>query len=128
MDNIMENCCTALVTPMVKEKIDYAGFEKLVDFQLENNVNELVINGTTGESPTTTDEEKLQLVKLGIAKSESVTAGCGTNNTVHSERLIRDAEKAGAKRILLVDCYYNGPSSLELRMLLKFQESLTAVW
>ncbi len=111
----MENCSTALVTPMSGSDIDYTGFEKLIGFQLENGVNELVINGTTGESPTTSDAEKLELIKLGMAKGANVTAGCGTNDTAHSEHLIHDAQSAGVKRILLVDCYYNGPSSLELR-------------
>lgn len=111
----MENCCTALITPMKGNEIDHEAFSKLVDFQLENRVNELVVNGTTGESPTTSDKEKTQLVKTAIEHGGNVTAGCGTNDTLHSEHLTSEAAELGSKRILLVDCYYNGPSSLELR-------------
>ncbi len=111
----MENCCTAVVTPMNENCIDCASFEKLIAFQLENGVNDIVINGTTGESPTTSDKEKAQLIGLGMQKGANVTAGCGTNDTLHSEHLIYEAAELGSKRILLVDCYYNGPSSLELR-------------
>ncbi len=114
---VMENCCTAIVTPMSKNEaeLDWANFDKLIRFQIKNGVRDIVVNGTTGESPTTTDGEKLEMVKRAVELGANVTAGCGTNNTLHSEHLIRDAEKAGVKRILLVDCYYNGPSSLELR-------------
>ena len=117
MVDFMENCCTAIVTPMTKNgaEIDLTGFDNLIQFQLKNGVRNIVVNGTTGESPTTADDEKLKMVKRAIELGANVTAGCGTNNTLHSEHLIHDAEKAGVKRILLVDCYYNGPSSLELR-------------
>ncbi len=111
----MENCCTAAVTPMKDGEIDSENFEKLIGFQLENGVRDIVVNGTTGESPTTSDAEKGKLLEIAIAAGANVTAGCGTNDTAHSENLVREAQEIGVKRILLVDCYYNGPSSLELR-------------
>ena len=111
----MENCYTALVTPMKNGQLDLVAFEKLIRFQTEGGVRGLVINGTTGESPTTSDKEKAEMVKLAVENSNTeIIAGCGTNSTQHSEHLISEAREIGSKRILLVDCYYNGPSSLEL--------------
>lgn len=114
MTNAMVNCSTAVVTPMAGEEVDLNSFAQLVGFQVENNVTSIVVNGTTGESPTTSDVEKRQLLESGLELGADITAGCGTNDTAHSEHLIHDAEDLGIKRALLVDCYYNGPSSLEL--------------
>ncbi len=112
----MENCTTALVTPMSAGEIDKEAFSRLCEFQLENGVRQFVVNGTTGESPVTSDKEKLILLQIAVdSGSAVVTAGCGTNDTLHSEHLIKQAGEAGIKRVLLVDCYYNAPSSLELR-------------
>lgn len=111
----MKDCYTALVSPMKNGELDVDAFRKLVDFQTEGRVQGLVVNGTTGESPTTSDREKAQMVKLAVDGSNTeIIAGCGTNSTEHSEHLIKEAKEIGSKRILLVDCYYNGPSSLEL--------------
>lgn len=115
MVNGMRNCATAVVTPMADQEIDISAFSQLVGFQLENGVEDLVVNGTTGESPTTSDTEKRELLENAIELGAEVTAGCGTNDTSHSEHLVHDAEEVGVNRCLLVDCYYNGPSSLELR-------------
>jgi len=95
--------------------IDSESFARLVKFQLENGVRDIVVNGTTGESPTTSDAEKLQLVEKAIEHGAEVIAGCGSNDTMHTGKLIEEATGLGIKRILLVDPYYNGPSSLEIR-------------
>ena len=110
----MENCCTAVVTPMKNGKIDVDAFDRLIEFQVQNGVQDIVVNGTTGESPTTSDEEKANLIRHALDKKANVIAGCGTNSTEHSEHLTREAQALGSNRILLVDCYYNGPSSMEL--------------
>ncbi|MFH0713114.1 MAG: 4-hydroxy-tetrahydrodipicolinate synthase [Candidatus Micrarchaeota archaeon] len=116
MANYMENCWTAIVTPMKEAgEIDYEAYEQLVEFQMRNSVSDILVNGTTGESPTTTDAEKKKLLEITLNKKASVAAGCGTNDTAHSEHLVNNAVQLGINRILLIDCYYNGPSSLELR-------------
>ncbi|MBI4406561.1 dihydrodipicolinate synthase family protein, partial [Candidatus Micrarchaeota archaeon] len=99
---------------MQEGTVDSGAFARLVEFQLENGVDQLVVNGTTGESPTTTDKEKSSLLGIALDAGASVTAGCGSNNVEHSERLTLQAQETGVKRVLLVDCYYNAPSSLEL--------------
>ena len=73
----------------------------------------LVVNGTTGEAPTTTDEEKARLVKVvreAVGDRATVVAGVGTNITAHSVELARQAEKAGAHGLLVVTPYYNKPA------------------
>ena len=73
----------------------------------------LVVNGTTGEAPTTTDEEKARLVKVvreAVGDRATVIAGVGTNITAHSVELARQAEKAGAHGLLVVTPYYNKPA------------------
>jgi 4-hydroxy-tetrahydrodipicolinate synthase len=73
----------------------------------------LVVNGTTGEAPTTTDEEKARLVKAvreAVGDRATVVAGVGTNITAHSVELARQAEKAGAHGLLIVTPYYNKPA------------------
>ncbi|MBI5176473.1 dihydrodipicolinate synthase family protein [Candidatus Micrarchaeota archaeon] len=111
----MENCVTALVTPFANGAVDGGKWDSLVHFQLENGVRKVVANGTTGESPTTSDAEKAGLVRRAVAAGGEVTAGCGSNDTSHTGHLIEAAASEGVGRALLVDCYYNGPSSLELR-------------
>ena len=111
----MRDCYTALVTPMKDGGIDMAAFERLVEFQAESRVSGLIVNGTTGESPTTSDNEKMDLVRCAMEKGKGeIVSGCGTNSTNHSEHLIKESLELGIRRMLLVDCYYNGPSSMEL--------------
>jgi 4-hydroxy-tetrahydrodipicolinate synthase len=97
--------------------IDYEGFRKNVAFQVENGAN-LVPTGTTGESPTLSWEEHDRVIEEAIRNAEKkafVMAGTGSNATREALRGARHAAEAGADAVLLVDCYYNGPSSLELR-------------
>ncbi|MBN2197300.1 MAG: dihydrodipicolinate synthase family protein [Polyangiaceae bacterium] len=110
---------TALVTPFDAHGVlDVGGFKRLVEFQRAAGVTGLVPCGTTGESPTLTWEEHDALVRTAVALVDgklSVLAGTGSNNTAEAIRGTRDARDDGASAALLVDCYYNGPSSLELR-------------
>ncbi len=110
---------TALVTPFdAYGVLDVGAFKRLVEFQRREGVTGLVPCGTTGESPTLTWEEHDALVRTAVALVEGelgVLAGTGSNNTAEAIRGTRDARDDGASAALLVDCYYNGPSSLELR-------------
>jgi len=109
---------TALVTPFDAQGVlDAARYKRLVDFQIAEGITGLVACGTTGESPTLTWEEHDALVRTTVAgaRGKGVVAGTGSNNTAEAIRGTRDARDEGASAALVVDCYYNGPSSSELR-------------
>jgi 4-hydroxy-tetrahydrodipicolinate synthase len=114
----LEGCWTALVTPFAeKGALDLEGLRKNVTFQIEGGAH-LLPTGTTGESPTVDWKEHNQIieevVKLATGRS-FVMAGTGSNSTQEALRGTKHAVEMGAEGVLLVDCYYNGPSSLELR-------------
>jgi 4-hydroxy-tetrahydrodipicolinate synthase len=104
---------TAMVTPFDEElAVDYAGAERLAAWLLDNGSDGLVVGGTTGESPTLTDDEKLELFRVVIAAvgdRAPVVAGTGTYDTRHSIELTRAAERCGADAALVVTPYYNKP-------------------
>lgn len=110
---------TALVSPFdAKGRLDEKRFRRLVEFQVSSGISGLVPCGSTGESPTLEWEEHGQLVRAAAEVAHGragVLAGTGSNSTAEAIRGTRDAQRNGADAILLVDCYYNGPSSLELR-------------
>ncbi|HEY8431976.1 MAG TPA: 4-hydroxy-tetrahydrodipicolinate synthase [Sandaracinaceae bacterium] len=110
---------TALATPFAEDgRLDLDAYRRLVRFQREEGVTGVVPCGTTGESPTLTWEEHDALVDVCVEESGGVLgvlAGAGSNDTEAAIRATRDAREHGANAALLVDCYYNGPSSLELR-------------
>lgn len=113
-----EGCWTAMITPFDRKgEIDFKGLEKNIEFQIENRTN-LVPTGTTGESPTLDWREHDRVItktaKLARGKA-FVLAGTGSNSTKEAMRGTKHAIEVGAQGALLVDCYYNGPSSLELR-------------
>ena len=114
----LEGCWTALVTPFTeKGGLDLEGLRKNVTFQIEGGANVLP-TGTTGESPTVDWKEHNQIIEevVRLAKGRSfVMAGTGSNSTQEALRGSKHAVEVGAEAVLLVDCYYNGPSSLELR-------------
>jgi 4-hydroxy-tetrahydrodipicolinate synthase len=98
-------------------ELDLEGLRKNTRFQMSQGAK-LVPTGTTGESPTLDWEEHDRVIEevLKLAKGETfVMAGTGSNSTKEALRATRHADEAGADAVLLVDCYYNGPSSLELR-------------
>jgi len=117
--NRFEGAWTALVTPFLPDgAIDWEGFERLVRFQIDQGITGLVPTGTTGESPTLDWDEHDQVIDatLGLRGQKCfVLAGTGSNSTEEAVRGSRHAVESGAEAVLLVDCYYNGPSSLELR-------------
>ena len=105
---------TAMVTPMTKDgAVDYSGVSQLAEYLVTHMRNDgIVVSGTTGESPTTSNEEKARLirtVKEAVAGRAAVVAGVGTNDTAHSCELAKQAEQAGADGLLVVTPYYNKP-------------------
>jgi len=113
-----EGCWTAMVTPFNRKgEVDFEGLEKNVQFQIENGAS-LVPTGTTGESPTLDWREHDRVITktAKVAKGKVfVMAGTGSNSTREAFRGTKHAMEVGAQGALLVDCYYNGPSSLEMR-------------
>jgi 4-hydroxy-tetrahydrodipicolinate synthase len=113
-----EGCWTAMVTPFDRKgEIDFQGLEKNIQFQIANGAN-LVPTGTTGESPTLDWREHDRVITKTVKFSKGrafVVAGTGSNSTKEALRGTKHAVEVGAQGALLVDCYYNGPSSLELR-------------
>jgi len=105
---------TAMVTPMDRNlAVDYGKAVALAKRLVETGSQGLVVCGTTGESPTLTDDEKVRLfriVKEAVGDRTAVIAGTGTYNTAHSIHLTREAERAGCDGVLLVNPYYNKPS------------------
>lgn len=105
---------TAMVTPMTRDgAVDYEGAGRLAEHLVTSMRNDgLVISGTTGESPTTSNQEKERLLRAvieAVAGRATVVAGVGTNDTAHSRELARQAERAGADALLVVTPYYNKP-------------------
>ncbi|MFC4768847.1 4-hydroxy-tetrahydrodipicolinate synthase [Effusibacillus consociatus] len=105
---------TAMVTPFDDNlHIDYGRLEKLVDHLIETGTTAIVVAGTTGESPTLSHDEKLDLFKKVAefaAGRVKVIAGTGSNDTAASVRLSKEAEQCGIDGLLVVAPYYNRPS------------------
>ena len=105
---------TAMATPFDREeRLDYKRAAELARWLVDHGSESLVVAGTTGESPTLSDEEKVELfrtVKQAVGGRAKVIAGTGTYDTAHSIHLSKQAEKAGADGLLLVNPYYNRPS------------------
>jgi 4-hydroxy-tetrahydrodipicolinate synthase len=105
---------TAMITPMTGDgAVDYDGAARLAEYLVTEMRNDgLVISGTTGESPTTTDAEKDRLLRTvveAVGGRAAIVAGVGTNDTAHTCELARQAERAGAAGLLVVTPYYNKP-------------------
>ncbi len=113
-------CYTALVTPYIADatQVDQEGLQKLIRFQIENNITGILAVGTTGESPTLGWKEHNEVVGRVAAMTKDrciCIAGGGSNNTREAIAACEHAARHGADAVLLVDPYYNGPSSLEIR-------------
>jgi 4-hydroxy-tetrahydrodipicolinate synthase len=106
---------TAMITPMTSDgAVDYDGAARLAAYLVDDMRNEgLVVNGTTGEAPVTTDAEKERLLRVvieAVGDRATVVAGVGTNVTAHTIELARAAERAGARALLVVTPYYSKPA------------------
>ena len=111
-------CYTAIATPFKEGAVDYKNLEKLVEFQIQNGITGIIAVGTTGESPVLNWDEHNRVTEVVANKSKGrclSIAGTGSNNTAESMEGTRCAAKFGVDGVLLVDPYYNGPSSLEIR-------------
>ena len=104
----------ALVTPMTTDgEVDWAATEKHLDYVISNGADGVVVTGTTGETSTLTDAEKLQLVKVGKSVSAGrakIITGGGSNETAHAIQLYKASEAAGADGVMIVTPYYNKPT------------------
>ncbi|MEV4066903.1 4-hydroxy-tetrahydrodipicolinate synthase [Nonomuraea dietziae] len=105
---------TAMVTPFTDDgAVDYDNARRLAAYLVDEQRNDgLIVSGTTGESPTTSDAEKERLLRVvveAVGDRATVVAGVGTNDTHHSIELARQAARAGAHGLLVVTPYYNKP-------------------
>lgn len=106
---------TAMVTPFQDDlSINWSETERLIEHLIEDQKSDsIVISGTTGESPTLSDDEKLELFRFAVVQAKGrakIIAGTGSNNTAHSIHLTKLAEEAGVDGVLLVVPYYNKPN------------------
>ena len=111
MGNVLfTGVCTALVTPFVDGQVNFAMLDKLIQRQIHAEISAVVLGGTTGESATLSDKEKLELFRRGKAFAQSklkVICGTGSNDTVHAVELSCAAQECGADALLVVAPYYN---------------------
>lgn len=107
---LFSGACTALVTPFLNGKVNYPMLERLIHRQIDAGIRAIVICGTTGESATLSDNEKLELYRRSKAfagKDCLIIAGTGSNCTEHAVTLSKAAEDLGADALLVVSPYYN---------------------
>lgn len=113
-DNPFGRVITAMVTPMHDDgSIDFDGLKRLAVHLADHGHDGLLVNGTTGESATTTDDEDYDCVSAvveAVGDRVSVMAGCGTNDTEHSIRAAMEMVERGADTLLVVTPYYNKPT------------------
>lgn len=107
---LFSGVCTALVTPFLDGKVNYPMAEQLLRRQMDAGVRAIVLSGTTGEAPTLSDSEKLELFrrcKAYVGDNCLIIAGTGCNSTEHAVELSRAAEETGVDALLVVSPYYN---------------------
>ncbi|WP_294704652.1 4-hydroxy-tetrahydrodipicolinate synthase [uncultured Fusobacterium sp.] len=109
--SIFRGSGVALITPFTNDdRVDFEKLGKLLDYHLENSTDAIIINGTTGESATLTDEEKIEIIKFTVDrvnKRVPVIAGTGSNNTKHAIEMSKKANELGVDGLLVVTPYYN---------------------
>jgi 4-hydroxy-tetrahydrodipicolinate synthase len=110
---VLGEVLTATVAPFdANGAVDYERYGELCAFLVENSSDGVVVNGTTGEAPTLSEEERVGLVEAAleaVGDRATVVAGTGTNSTAQSIRLTEQAHAAGAHAVLVVTPYYNKP-------------------
>ncbi len=113
-ENPFGQVLVALVTPFTADgEVDWAGVEKHMDDVIVAGADGIVVTGTTGETSTLTDPEKIRLVEVGRSVSAGrakIITGGGSNETAHAMQLARQSEKAGADGNMIVTPYYNKPT------------------
>lgn len=116
---MFEGVYTAIVTPFKEGKIDFEALEKLIEFNLEGGVSGIVPCGTTGETPTLSDEEYRQVIKFSVEKiggRRQVIAGAGSNSTKKALENTKVVKDLGADAALVVTPYYNKPTQEGLKL------------
>lgn len=112
--NLFGQVLVALVTPMNADgEVDWAATEKHIDYVISNGADGVVVTGTTGETSTLTDAEKIKLIEVGKSVSAGrakIITGGGSNETAHAMQLYKASEKAGADGVMIVTPYYNKPT------------------
>jgi 4-hydroxy-tetrahydrodipicolinate synthase len=105
---------TALITPMHESgEVDYEGFRRLINFQIDEGIDGLVPLGTTGETPTLDEDEEDKLIEIAVAETKGrvpVIIGTGSNDTKHMVIYTERAKRMGADAALVVTPYYNKPN------------------
>ncbi len=107
---VFSGVCTALVTPFLDNKVNYPLMQQLIRRQWEAGVEAVVLSGTTGESPTLSDTEKIEMFRRAKEFTKDnckIIAGTGTNATEHAVELSQAAQEAGVDALLVVSPYYN---------------------
>ena len=109
--SIFKGSGVALITPFTKDdSVDFEKLGELLEYHIKNKTDAIIINGTTGESATLTDEEKYEIIKYSVKRVNGripVIAGTGSNNTKHAVELSKKAEALGVDGLLIVTPYYN---------------------
>ncbi|WP_404452230.1 4-hydroxy-tetrahydrodipicolinate synthase [Virgibacillus necropolis] len=113
MAHLFTGIGTAVATPFYNNKVDYDSFKRHLEFLIENNIQCLVINGTTGEASTLSREEKNHLLEIAVETAAGrvpVIAGTGSNSTEASIEASKDAKAIGVDGLMLITPYYNKTS------------------
>jgi len=107
---LFKGCGTAISTPFNEDGVNLKEFARLVEDQIENQVDAIIVCGTTGESATMTEEERLQTIECAVKTSNGrvpIIAGTGSNNTKAVIEMNKKVEKLGVDGVLIVTPYYN---------------------
>ncbi len=116
---VFTGSAAALVTPFDPDgKVNFGKLKELIEFQINNKTDALVVCGTTGENPTLTDEEHIEVIKKSVEYTDGripVIAGTGSNDTSHAVMMSEEAQKCGADALLIVTPYYNKTSQNGLK-------------
>lgn len=108
---------SAVPTPFNENGINIEEFKKFLEFQIENEIDALIVCGTTGESSTMTKDEKIEVIKCALEISNGrvpIIAGTGSNNTLEAIEMSKIAESLGVDGVLVVTPYYNKTTQLGL--------------
>ena len=107
---VFEGCGTAISTPFTEDGVNFSEFGRLIEEQIQNEVDAIIVCGTTGESATMTDDDRKETIKFAIEKVNKrtkVVVGTGSNNTKTAIEMSKYAESVGADALLVVTPYYN---------------------
>ena len=110
---MLKGSIVALITPFKNNVLEENVYSKLINYHIENGTNGIVPGGTTGESPTLSNNEHMKIIEIAVKECNGkipVIAGTGSNSTHEAVELSKFAEKAGSDALLIVTPYYNKPT------------------